>query len=232
MTSPNLVLVPGLLCTEALYGSQIKALAGRCSISVADHKRDDSVAAIARRVLADAADRFALVGLSMGGYVALEIMRQAPHRVERLALLDTSARPDTPEQTENRKRLVALAERRGVEVPAREMFAKLVAPARADDPTLAAAFLAMAAETGAAGFARQQAAIAARPDSRPTLAAITCPTLVAVGAEDQLTPPALAAEIAAAIPASRLEIIPGCGHLSTLEAPAAVTAALERWLAT
>lgn len=227
----NLVLVPGLLCTADLFRAQIAALDGRgCVVHVADHSSDASVASIAGRILADAPPRFALAGLSMGGYIAFEIMRQAPERVERLALLDTSARPDMPEQSENRRRLVALAEKKGVAVPAREMFAKLVAPSRADDAELLTTFLAMAEATGTGGFARQQTAIAARPDSRPTLAAIRCPTLVLVGAEDQLTPPPLAEEIAQGIPGARLAVIPGAGHLSTLEAPEAVNDALNGWL--
>lgn len=227
----NLVLVPGLLCTADLFRTQIAALDGPgCVIHVANHASDASVATIAGRILGDAPPRFALAGLSMGGYIALEIMRQAPERVERLALLDTSARPDTPEQSENRRRLVALAEKKGVAVPAREMFAKLVAPSRADDAGLPTTFLAMAEATGTDGFARQQTAIAGRPDSRPTLAAISCPTLVLVGAEDQLTPPPLAEEIVNGIRGSRLVVVPGCGHLSTLEAPAAASDALAGWL--
>lgn len=228
----DLVLVPGLLCTADLFRSQIAALDKRgCAVHVADHAKDASVAAIAGRILADAPPRFALAGLSMGGYVAFEILRQAPERVERLALLDTSARPDMPEQSENRRRLVALAEKKGVSMPAREMFAKLVAPSRADDAELLNTFLAMAEATGTDGFARQQTAIAARPDSRPTLAAVSCPTLVLVGAEDQLTPPPLAEEIAKGIPGARLAVIPGAGHLSTLEAPDALNDALAGWLA-
>lgn len=231
MKSSQLVLVPGLLCTSELYRPQLDRLGWRLPMAVSEqHREHASMADIAAAILAAAPERFALAGLSMGGYIAFEIMRQAPSRVERLALLDTSARPDTPEQTENRRRLVALAERKGIEAPAREMFARLVAPARAGDGELAAAFLAMARETGSAAFARQQMAIATRPDSRPGLAAIRCPTLVMVGDQDQLTPPALAEEIANGISGSLLAVIPGAGHLSTLEAPDAVGAALEAWL--
>ena len=231
MQSRHLVLIPGLLCTQNLYAAQIAALGGEVAIQVADHTRSDTMPAIAADVLAAAPERFALAGLSMGGYVALEVMRLAPERVERLALIDTSARPDTPEQTENRKRLVAIAEKKGIEVPARDMYPKLVAPVRADDATLQAAFFTMAAAIGSAGFARQQTAIAGRSDSRPSLPAIGCPTLVLVGEADQLTPPAMAEEMAAAIGSSRLAVIAGSGHLSPLEAPAAVTAELRKWLA-
>ncbi|MBL8566598.1 MAG: alpha/beta fold hydrolase [Hyphomicrobiaceae bacterium] len=230
MPVPHLVLIPGLLCTRELFAAQIKALAQHASITVAEHRRSDSMAAIAKDILAAAPDRFALAGLSMGGYIAFEIMRQAPERVERLALLDTSPRPDLPEQTENRFRLVALAERRGVASAAREMFPKLVAPARQNDPALAAAFLGMAEDTGSTAFARQQRAIAARADSRPLLGSIACPTLVLVGAEDALTPPSLSVEMSTAIRGSRLAIVPHAGHLSTLEEPVAVSAELQVWL--
>lgn len=232
MTMPraHLVLIPGLLCTGDLFAAQIAALAPRASIQVADHRRSDTIAGIADDILAAAPERFALAGLSMGGYVAFEILRRAGARVERLALLDTSARPDLPEQTANRHRLVALAGRKGVEAAAREMYEKLVAPARVADAGLRDRFLAMAAETGADGFARQQRAIAGRPDSRPLLPAVSCPTLVLVGAEDALTPPPLAVEIATAVAGSRLAVVAGAGHLSSLEAPDAVTAELVAWL--
>lgn len=229
--SDHLVLIPGLLCTGALYTAQIAALGGDgARISVADHRGYHTMAGLASAIIKEAPDRFALAGLSMGGYVAFEIMRQAPERVARLALLDTSARADLPEQSENRRRLVALAVKKGVGVAAREMFPKLVAPSRGGDEALKAAFLEMAEATGVASFASQQAAIMMRVDSRPTLAAIACPTLVLVGEEDELTPPEVAQEIADGITDSRLAVVPGSGHLSTLEAPDAVTAELVAWL--
>lgn len=229
--SDHLVLIPGLLCTEALYGPQLEGFDKDVRALVADHAGYGSLADMARAILDVAPERFALAGLSMGGYVAFEIMRQAPGRVERLALLDTSARPDSDEQTENRRRLVALAEKKGVSVPAREMFPKLVAPSRSNDELLRAIFLDMAEATGVEGFARQQTAIAGRPDSRTTLAAITCPTLVLVGEEDQLTPVELARELSDGIAGSRLAVVSGAGHLSTLEAPNKVTQELRAWLA-
>lgn len=226
----HLVLIPGLLCTSALYEPQIATLGARVQVQFADHTAADTMAGLAAAILERAPRRFALAGLSMGGYIAFEIMRQAPERVERLALIDTSARADAPEQSENRRRLVALAEKKGVVVPAREMFPKLVAPSRADDELLREVFLEMAEVTGVKGFANQQAAIMSRADSRPTLGQITCPTLVLVGEDDQLTPPEMAREMAQGIAGSRLAIIPGSGHLSTLEEPDAVSAELEAWL--
>lgn len=231
MAQDHLLLIPGLLCTGALYTAQIAAFSGRMGIHVADHSHQDTMPGLAAAILANAPERFALAGLSMGGYVAFEIMRIAPERVERLALLDTSARPDSPEQGENRRRLVALAERKGVGVPAREMFPKLVAPSRGDDELLREAFLEMAEVTGVGGFANQQAAIMGRADSRPTLAEVKCPTLVLVGEQDALTPVEVAREMAGGIEGSRLAVLSGSGHLSTMEAPDAVTAELEAWLA-
>ena len=230
MTDYPLVLIPGLLCDERLFSAQISALGDRAAVRVVDHRGAATMPTLAAEILALAPKRFALAGLSMGGYIAFEILRQAPERVERLALLDTSARPDLAEQSENRRRLVALAQKKGLAVPAREMFTKLVAPSRAEDETLRSVFLDMAEATGVSGFASQQAAIMTRADSRPMLARISCPTLVLVGEEDQLTPPQLAREIADGIAGSHLAVVPGAGHLSTLEAPEAVNAALKDWL--
>jgi len=225
-----IVLVPGLNCSARLYAEQIPALWRFGPVVVADHTRDDSVAAIAARILAAAPPRFALVGLSMGGYIALEIMRQGAQRVAKLALLDTGARGDTPEQTERRHRQIELARGgRFAEIP-ELMFPLLVHRKHHGDVTLREVNRRMAEETGAKAFVRQQQAIMTRPDSRPGLAEIRCPTLVLVGEGDELTPPALAQEIAAGIPGARLVIVPDSGHLSTLEQPAAVNEALVEWM--
>jgi pimeloyl-ACP methyl ester carboxylesterase len=166
----------------------------------------------------------------MGGYNALTMLRRAPERVRRLALLDTSARPETPEQTERRKPQIALAQAgRFAEVPALQ-FPIFVHRDRQNDDALRARVRLMAEETGAEAFLRQQRAIMTRPDVRPLLAAIKCPTLVLVGDGDELTPPALAQEIAAGIAGSRLVVVPDCGHLSTMERPDAVNRALIEWM--
>jgi pimeloyl-ACP methyl ester carboxylesterase len=225
------VLIPGLLCTPRLYAEQIPALWSLGPVTIANHTHDDSMRGVARRVLASAPAKFALVGLSMGGYVAFEILRQAPERIAKLALLDTTARPDTPEQTELRRRQIEMARDGRFPGIAQLLFPRFVAPARHDDRALQAAVRGMAEATGAEAFIRQQTAIMGRADSRPDLPAIACPTLVVVGADDALTPPDRAAEIAAAIPRSRHVVVPDCGHLSTLEQPAAVTALLVDFLA-
>ena len=165
----------------------------------------------------------------MGGYTALEIMRRAPERVSALALLDTSARPDTPEASENRRKQIALAAT-DFDAVINALFPKLVLAVHATDPELSALFTAMAQKVGAAAFARQQAAIMGRADSRPHLAHITCPTLVLCGRDDGVTPVTVHEEMAAAIPGSVFEIVETCGHLSAMEQPAAVTLALSRWL--
>jgi pimeloyl-ACP methyl ester carboxylesterase len=225
-----LVLVPGLLASARLYAAQLPQL-WRCGpVTIADHTRDDTLAAIAARILANSPPRFALAGLSMGGYISFEIMRQAAHRIARLALLDTSARPDTPEQSSARRTQIALAaEGRLAEVAAAQ-FVRSVYRGHREDARLRDLCDEMAADVGADAFARQQRAIMGRPDSRPCLTEITCPTLVLVGEDDELTPPPLAQEIAAGIAGAQLVTVPESGHLSTLEQPVAVTRALVAWL--
>lgn len=226
-----LVLIPGLGCDAHLYGPQWPALAPGRPILVAQHDRDESLQAVVARLLASAPERFALCGLSMGGYAAFEVLRQAPERVTRLALLDTSARPATPETNVPREQMIALAEKGAYDNVITLLWQRLVAPARLTDEPLRLLVRAMAERIGADGFVRQQRAIMGRPDSRPGLAAITVPTLVLVGEEDVITPPAEAQAIAAGIGShARLVTLPGCGHLSTLERPEAVTAELLAWL--
>jgi pimeloyl-ACP methyl ester carboxylesterase len=224
------VLVPGLLCSARLYAAQIPQLWCCGPVTVADHTRDDTMAAIARRILAAAPPRFALVGLSMGGYLSFEILRQAADRVVKLALLDTSARADTPEAVAARKAQIAQAAAGALAEVADAQFMRLVHPARREDVNLREVNRMMSREVGAQAFIRQQTAIVGRVDSRPMLKDIRCPTLVLVGEADALTPPDRAAEMAAGIPGARLVQVPECGHLSTLERPEAVTAALLEWL--
>ncbi len=212
MTEPlPIVFIPALLCSPRLYGEQIPELWRFGPVLVADHTRDDSVTAIARRILTAAPPRFALVGLSMGGYTAFEIMRKAPDRVARLALLDTSARPDTLEQSERRQAQIALAQSGRFTEVFDQLFPLWVHYSRRNDPSLRWTVWHMAEQIGPEGFTRQQSAIMTRPDSRPNLAAIHCPTLVLVGDGDEATPPDRAAEIANGIPAARPITVPECG---------------------
>ena len=231
MTEPlAVVLIPGLLASPRLYAEQIAPLWQAGPVMIADHTRDDSMAALAGRILAAAPPVFALVGLSMGGYIGFEMWRQAPARIARLALLDTSARPDTSEQTEARRTQMALASQGGMPEVLDTLFPRLVHRTRREDAALRAALIRMAGEVGPAGFMRQQQANIGRSDSRPTLGSIRCPTLVLVGDGDELTPPARAAEIAAGIAGAHLVSVPQCGHLSALERPEEVTRALLSWL--
>jgi pimeloyl-ACP methyl ester carboxylesterase len=230
MTTP-LLLVPGLNCTARLYAHQTAALVDLADVHVVDHGTHGTIAEIATAALAVAPPRFALAGLSMGGYVAFEMIRQAPERVELLALLDTMARPDSEAILERRRRQLAMiADGRFADVCA-GLLPLFVHPDRLGDAAVVETIDAMAEETGPDRFARQMRAIMGRADSRPTLSAITCPTLVLVGAEDALTPPDLAWEMHEGIRGSRLVLVPECGHLSTIERPEAVTAALRGWLA-
>lgn len=229
-SSLPIVLVPGLACSPRLFAEQMPALWRFGPVIVADHRRGATMDEIARTILETAPAHFALAGLSMGGYIALEIMRQAPERVLRLALLDTSARADRPEQTERRNHQIAMAEAgRYSEIPDL-LFPLLVHEKRHDDAALKHTVRAMAVECGAEAFITQQIAIRERPDARPGLAVIACPTMVLVGESDVLTPPELSHELAERIGGAQLVVIPDSGHLTTLEQPEAVAAALTEWL--
>lgn len=230
MERQPLVLVPGLLCDAALWRHQTETLADMADITVADITGADDVGRLAEAVLAAAPERFALAGLSMGGYIAFAIMRQAPERVTRLALLDTTARPDTPEQTRRRRALIAMTRVGRFKGVTPRLLDLLIHPDRLDDEALTGAVIAMAGRVGRQAFVRQQTAIIGRPDSRPGLAAIRCPTLVLCGRQDAITPPPAQEELAGAIPGARLVVIEDCGHLSPLERPRAVSAVLRYWL--
>lgn len=231
-TQEPLLLVPGLLCSPALFSHQISGLNSIRRVLVADHTRSDRMEKIAADILAEAPPRFALAGLSMGGYIAMAIVRAAPERVTRIAFIDTSARADPPEREADRRRLVELARAKGTREVQKVLLPRLIHPDRMTEGALVETILQMAVDTGVDAFARQQEAIITRPDSRPSLAAIRVPALVIVGEQDLQTPPDIAKEIADATPGAKLVVIPDCGHLSTLERPDAVNAALAAWLGT
>jgi pimeloyl-ACP methyl ester carboxylesterase len=225
-----IVLIPGLLLTARFYVEQLPALWRFGPVTIADHTRADSMETIAEQILATAPPRFALAGLSMGGYLGFEVMRQAPERVTRLALLDTSARPDTLEQTQGRRELMELADAGRLDEVAEHLLKLFVHPDRYADEPLCATVREMARATGPEAFVRQETAIIGRPDSRPDLAAIRCPTLVLVGDGDVLTPPQLSVELAEGIAGARLVTVEHCGHLTALERPEEVTHALVEWM--
>jgi len=231
-TKQGLVLVPGLLCDAQMWRSQLAALAAVADCWVADHTRSDTMAQVAADVLRDAPfEKFALAGLSMGGYVALEMMRQAAHRVLKLALLDTTARADTPEQSQRRREFIALAERGRFLGITDTLLPMLIHAPHLGDQELVSTIKKMAKNTGKNGFIRQERAIISRVDSLPLLARIACPTLVMCGRQDALIPLERHEEMAARISGSRLEVVEDCGHLSTMERPAETSAALRHWLA-
>ena len=230
MSNSPLVLIPGLACTKALFADQIAALTGSREVIIGDHMQHDTMADIAAHILATAPKRFALAGLSMGGYISLEIVRQAPERVERLALLDTSARADTPEKIEQRHEALGLAAAGKFMAVCHSTLDLSIAASRHGDVDLKTEIIDMAVDTGADVWAQQVRAIIGRKDSVPLLAEITCPTLVVVGDEDQLTPPDLAVEMADGIAGARLEVIADCGHMSTMERPDQLTGLLQDWL--
>jgi pimeloyl-ACP methyl ester carboxylesterase len=225
-----IIVVPGLMCSARLYAEQIPMLWQFGPVTVADHRRDDSMEGIAHRILRSAPDRFALIGLSMGGYIASAILRLAPDRVAKLALLDTSARADLPERVEARRALIAMAEQGRFDQLVDLHFPQFVHKDRRQDASLKRIVQLMADETGPQAYARQQNAIIGRKDWRDLLPSIRCSTVVIVGEQDELTPPKLAQELAAGIPCARLVVVADSGHLTTLERPAEVNVALTKWL--
>jgi len=229
--SGDLLLLPGLLNDEALWSAQIQALSGEVRCHVGDLTTADTLEALAADVLAQAPPRFALAGFSLGGYVAQQILRIAPERVERLALLDTSIRADTPQRSAQREALA-----RGARVPGtfhgfgEKLMRSYVAPSRLDDHALLEDIRAMTSRQGAQVFARQS--LLERRDGSDVLRAWDSrPLLLLCGADDAITPPALLREMLALVPAARYVEIPDCGHLSPLEQPERVSAALREWLA-
>lgn len=223
------VFLPGLLCDQALWHHQVRALADMSAPMVADLTLDSSIAAMARRTLTAAPPRFSLVGLSMGGYVALEIMRQAPERVRRLALVDTSARADSPERIAQRQAgMTSLRHGKFVGIT-RRLLGDLVHP-RHVESHVAGEMRAMALRVGGEAFLRQQMAIMTRADARPTLSSLPAETLVVVGEDDRVTPVEHAEEMHAGIGGSTLHVIPNCGHMPALEEPDLLSDLLRDWL--
>ncbi len=230
MPRSPLVLLPGLLNTRRVYDHQVEALADIADCTIPELWHHDTMAEMAEATLALAPPTFALCGFSMGGYVAFEIFRRAPQRVERIALMDTQAGPDTPETAARRRGFIEqtrIGRFHGVHPT---LLPQLVHPSRVSDPAVTQPLLDMATEVGGDGFVREQQAILGRADSRPLLVEIEVPAVVIVGRQDLVTPPSRAEEIATDIANARLVVIEECGHMAPLEQPAEVSAALRRWL--
>lgn len=224
-----LLLLPGLLCDARLWRDQAAALQEITDIQMPDLTRDDSIAAMAARVLAAAPPRFALGALSMGGYVAFEILRQAPQRVARLALFSTSARSDPPKRAAVRRASLAMAESGRFAGVTRKLLPQLVHASQVDTE-VGEEVMAMAQRVGRDAFLRQQRAILERADSLPLLPALAVPTLVGVGDDDRMTAPGESRLLQASIAGSRLHVFAGCGHLPPMEKPQETSRVLHDWL--
>ncbi len=229
MTLP-LVLLPGMMCDARLFAPQIAALSGRRALHLAPLDAHDSVPALAAEVLAHAPPRFALAGLSMGGIVAMEMLRQAPERVARLALLDTNPRAETDEVRARRGPQIARARAGGLAAVMRDEMKPNYLAAGDGRGAILDLCMAMALDLGPEVFARQSRALADRPDAQATLAACRGPALILMGADDRLCPRDRHELMHALIPGSRLAVIEGAGHLPVLEQPEATNAELTRWL--
>lgn len=227
-----LVLIPGLLQTNDFWREQVARLSdvAQCILPTG-HFEQDNFGDMARLVLAEAPEKFALCGLSMGGYVAQEIMRQAPRRVTRICLMDTSARADTPEQTERRRGLIHLSQIGRFKGVTPKLLPLLLHHDRLSETVLTDRLMAMAEEIGREGFTKQQTAIINRPDGREDLKSYDLPALVLCGRQDALTPLELHDEMAALIPDAKQVVIEHSGHLPPMERPDETAAALRTWLA-
>jgi len=208
----------------------MSALSDLAHCTVADTTCDETMAGLAKRLLDSAPPTFALAGVSMGGYLAQEVLRQAPHRVIRLALIDTNAHADGEEQKAVRRDMINMAESGRFDAVMPRMTPRLLPKNRLSDVHLIDTMNAMADRIGPKAFVRQQKAIMGRVDGRSDLEKITCPTLVMCGADDALTPPAIHQDMADRLPNARLVILEDCGHLSPLERPRAVSAVMQYWL--
>lgn len=219
------IFIPGLLCTGFLFAKQRAALSN--SGLIGDTRQHDSINEMAQLALDQCTGALLPVGLSMGGYVALEMARLAPERIVGMALLGTNAGVDTNERANERRRAIKLATHEGFSGITRSFLSQLVSKTVPVDSELANNILAMASDVGRLGFVRQQTAILGRRDQRDTLAGFGAPVLVLCGTSDVLTPPKFSEEMANLAPNATLILLDGVGHLSSLEAPGAVSTALQ-----
>lgn len=228
-----MVLLPGRLCDARLYQPQIDILSKFCEVTIGDLTRADSLKQMARHVLASAPPRFALAGLSLGGIVALEVVRQAPERVTRLALLDANPGGNTPRHLAEFEAQVRQAQQSPedfLRLITDFFYPQMVHPSRLADEGLKQMVVEMALSVGPTAFARQNQALQGRTARWNDLLAIKCPTLILSGREDRVCPLVIQETMARLIPSARQVIIENCGHLSTLEQPGPVTESLKDWL--
>lgn len=230
-SKPTLMMLPGLLCDESVFASQAASLADICTVQSTHFRGFDSLEAMARHVLDIAPPSFALAGFSMGGRVALQIMRLAPGRVERLCLFDTSAGPEPAGGGAARQPLVDLAYREGMEALANAWLPPMLGKSRRNDAAFKQPIIQMICRSTPEDHEKQIKALVDRPDATPVLAAIACPALVLCGEEDAFTTPTVHAQMAAAIAGAQLVVLPDAGHFVSVEQPEKFTAALRAWLA-
>ena len=226
----DLILVPGHLCDARLWDHQVRYLCDIADIHIAETMRDDSMASIAARLLDHAPPTFCLAGLSMGGMICMEVMRQAPERVERLALLDTNAMPDTADRAAARAAMVEQARSGDLDGLVEAFLDLTLPPERRHDASLVEPVRAMMRDVAQICLEAQVKALSGRPDSVPDLAGYALPVLLICGRQDRLTPLAWHEEMARLIPGARLAVIEECAHMSTMERPHTVTALLRDWL--
>lgn len=224
-------MVSGLNCSARVYIPQLPALWQFGPVQIADHRRGSTMTEIARSILERAPQQFALVGFSMGGYISLEILRQARDRVIKVALIDTAAAADRPDQTEKRLKNIAMTREGRAAEREEAIWPLMVHESRLNDESIRNVVREMHKETGSEIYINQQTAIQGRADSRPLLKDLDMKTLIVVGDSDQITPPDASKEMHELIRGSKLDIIPNCGHMSTLERPDRVTKLLVEWLA-
>ncbi len=229
-TNLPLLMIPGLACTGKLFAAQIAELGKNRPVIIADHTGHDNFHDLAASILEQAPQRFALAGLSMGGYLSFELLRQAPERIDRLALLDTSARNDTSQKISERQQAIKLAESGKFEMVSRSTLPLMLSASSFKDEQLKDQIIAMAMDTGVPMWKLQMTALMHRPSSLDMLSDIDIPTMVVVGSEDQLTPLDCAREMADSIPCSTLHVIDDCGHMSTMEKPQQLNQLLQDWL--
>jgi len=227
----QIVLLPGLACDAALWREQLPALGAAHRVAVTDvHQRHASLPEMARALLREHDGELVLVGSSMGGMLALHAHREAPHRIRAMALLSTTAQPDTPELIQLRSDAIVEFEQGRAELVLRANAMWAFHPVHATDEARVDDYVNQVLRVGAAQLIAQNRAVMARADMRPWLADVRCPVLVACGDADLLTPLALSQEIAQAIPQARLEVIAQAGHLMTWEQPERVNRTLLQWL--
>ncbi|MBB5393794.1 MULTISPECIES: alpha/beta fold hydrolase [unclassified Herbaspirillum] len=227
----TLYLLCGLLCDEVVWAAQAQALQDDYDVRVITFLQQDSMQAMAEKVLADAPANFALAGHSMGGRVALEVCRRAPQRVERLALLDTGYEAAAPGEADKRALLVRQALAEGTDAIAAAWGLPMLAPCHREDPHLVQAIFDMVGRMTGKIYAAQTHALLNRPDAADVLASLACPTLLLCGKQDGWSPPQRHERMAQMVPHAVLELVDDCGHMSMMEQPEAVLQAMRRWLA-